>query len=380
LSSYHISEFVERREQLLQEILEGLDAHSGAALALIYMRNGQLKSPVTLQPSEAEAIERLNSNLGGCVAALESMKGSLVLCSLVSGEHVWEFKHPTIGDAYAATLVKSPEHVGIYIEGSTTERLLNQVTCGDVGIEKAVVLSNTFFPRMLTKLRDLSHSKAYKSAWLSEFGAKRELHGFLARRCSKDFLSLYVSQNPSILEQVARPGLFLSAVSEVRLAKRLQEVGLLPEEQRKEFVDTVSKYALGGEDVSALDDDEVRTLFTDDEFNDLVERIELELLPRLGDVRLNMQSHYCSSTSPEEHLQPLLDVFSTLRKYFQNDHHLVRLIDDEVQLASEWVEKTETPDSGRAPRALGRVEAQASPEGIRSIFDDVDASRDEEAD
>ncbi|HKG60877.1 MAG TPA: hypothetical protein VKB05_14045 [Pyrinomonadaceae bacterium] len=99
------------------------------------MRNGSLESPIELQPSETRALERLGSALGGCVAALEALKGSLVLLSHSSGESVWQFKHPTIGDAYAEILVHSPEHLGIYIQGSTPERLIDQVTCGDVGIE-----------------------------------------------------------------------------------------------------------------------------------------------------------------------------------------------------------------------------------------------------
>ena len=45
------------------------------------MRNDWLESPTKLQPSETEALERLGSDLGGCVAALEALNGSLVLLS-----------------------------------------------------------------------------------------------------------------------------------------------------------------------------------------------------------------------------------------------------------------------------------------------------------
>ena len=120
-----------------------------------------------------------------------------------SGESVWRFKHPTIGDAYAAILVQSPEHLGIFIQGSAPERLVDQVTCGDVGIEKAVVVPKSLFPQMLAKLGELSRSNSYKSAWLSAFGAKRDLQGFLARRCTKEFLSLYLQRNPGLLDQVS---------------------------------------------------------------------------------------------------------------------------------------------------------------------------------
>jgi hypothetical protein len=46
---FYVGQFVEKREQLLQEVLQGLDLDSRAALALIYMRNGRLESPIELQ-------------------------------------------------------------------------------------------------------------------------------------------------------------------------------------------------------------------------------------------------------------------------------------------------------------------------------------------
>ena len=59
-----LGQFVEKREQLLQEVLDGLDTDSKAALALIYMRNGRLESPIELQSSERQALERLGADLG----------------------------------------------------------------------------------------------------------------------------------------------------------------------------------------------------------------------------------------------------------------------------------------------------------------------------
>jgi hypothetical protein len=379
IASYYIGQFVERREQLLQEVLQGLDADSKAALALIYMRNGRLESPIQLRPSETQALERLGSHLGGCVAALEALNGSLVLLSHVSGECVWQFKHPTIGDAYAAILVQSPEHLGIYIEGSAPEKLVDQVTCGDVGIEKAVVVPRSLFPPLVAKLGELSPSKAYKSEWLSTFGAKRALQGFLARRCSKEFLSLYLHGNPGLLDQVAEPGLFLDTVSEVRLAKRLHELGLLPEEKRKKFVETVSDYALQGQDADALDDDGIRSLFTLGEFEELVRRVRTELLPRLGDVRREWESNHSSDEPPEEYMQQLLELFDSLNKQFGDDERAAELIDREIRHTREWIDENTEEEPERAPRNLEKIEAQEKLQSTRSIFDDVDASEDKES-
>jgi energy-coupling factor transporter ATP-binding protein EcfA2 len=376
VDEYYIGQFVEKREQLLQEVLQGLDVDSKAALALIYMRNGRLESPIELQPSETQALERLGSDLGGCVTALEALKGSLVLLSHPSGEAVWQFKHPTIGDAYAASLVQSPEYLGIFIQGSAPDRLVEQVTCGDVGIEKAIVVPKSLFPQMLTKLSELSKSRSYKSAWLSTFGAKRDLQGFLAHRCSKEFLSFYLQHNPGLLDQVSNPGLFLDTVPEVRLAKRLHEFGFLPEEKRKIFIDTVINYTLEGEDADALDDEGIRSLFTDDEFEEFVNRVRTELLPRLGDVRRNWESNYSPGEPPEEYMQQLLEFFDSLKNRFGDDESAIELIDGEILRTNEWIDENTSEEPERSSRELGKVEAPDKPRNTRSIFDDIDADED----
>lgn len=376
INQYYLDQFVERREQLLQEILQSLDADSRAALALIYMRNGRLESPVKLQLSETQALERLGSDLGRCILALEALRGSLVLFSHASGESAWQFKHPTIGDAYATLLMQSPEHLDIFIQGSAPDRLIDQVTCGDVGLEKAIVVPKSLFPPMLARLREMLQSRSYKTAWLSTFGAKRDLQGFLTNRCSKEFLSLYLKDNPDLLDQVSEPGLFLDTVPEVRLAKRLHQFGLLPEEKRKKFVETVSTYALDGQDGDALDDDGIQSLFTSEEFEELVQRVRTELLPRLDDVRREWESNHSAGEPPDEHMQQLLEFFSSVKERFMDDEGTVKLIDRQIERTNEWIDENTPEEPERSPRKLGKIETPAESRSARSIFDDIDANED----
>lgn len=378
IDPYYLGQFVEKREQLLQEVLQGLDADSKAALALIYMRNDRLESPIALEPSETEALVRLDSDLGGCVTALEALNGSLVLHSHAGEESFWRFKHPTIGDAYAESLVHSPEMLGIYIRGSAPDRLIDQVTCGDVGIEKAVVVPKPLYPLMLAKLAEIRASKEYKSQWLSTWGARRDLQDFLSRRCSKEFLSTYLQGNLTLLDEVAKPGLFLDAVPEVRLAERLHEFDLLPEDKRKQFVATVSAYAIKGEDMGALDDNGIRSLFKDEEFEQLVQRAKTELLPRLDDVREEWESNY-SSDSPEGHMQQLLEGLDTLKERFADDEAAVKIIEREIRRTNEWIGDHAPEEPERSPRNLGKVVAADKPQSARSIFDDIDADEDSES-
>lgn len=51
--------FVDKQESHLKDLIRHLDLHSKGALALIYMNNGQLASPIVLKLSEAEALSRL---------------------------------------------------------------------------------------------------------------------------------------------------------------------------------------------------------------------------------------------------------------------------------------------------------------------------------
>ncbi|MES9875031.1 MAG: hypothetical protein ABW146_18170 [Candidatus Sedimenticola sp. 6PFRAG7] len=372
LSNYHLEQFVEKREQLLIEVIQGLDANSKAALGLIYMRKDHLESPIELSSSEGQALERLGSTFGECITALAALDGSLVSHIHTQDQTVWRFKHPTISDAYAITLAFSTDLLGIFLLGSSTENLMSQVTCGNVGIEKAVVVPKSLFPTMIARLCDYSASDKYKVSWLSSWDASRSLYRFLANRCSKEFLTLYIEQDAEILKLISEPGLSLSFSPEVDLVIRLHRHDLLPEENRLKFVETVRDYAINGEDVLALDDADARSVFTDSEFNSLVEAVRTNLIPNLDDVRENVESNHDASEPPDEHMQDLLETFSTLKKQFSDDKDVVLIIDREIGLANDWIAETEPPEPNVSPRTLGIVNASEEKHGSRSIFDDID--------
>lgn len=372
LSEYQIGQFVEKREQLLLEVIQGLDANSKAALGLIYMRKGHLESPVELHSFETQALERLGSTLGECIEALSALNGSLVTQLFIDDQTVWGFKHPTISDAYATTLAFSADLLGIFLSGSSTENLMSQVTCGNIGIEKAVVVPKSLFPQMISRLQDFSESDKYKVEWLSSWWAKRSLYRFLANRCSKEFLTLYVEQNQEIFKLISEPGLSISFSPEVDLIVCLHKFALLPEEDRRKFVETVRNYAIEGDDVFALDDADVRRIFTDSEFDDLLEAVRINLIPNLGNVRRNVENNHDPSEPPDEHMQDLLDTFNTLKKKFTDDKDVVLTIDREIDVVNDWIAETEPPEPKISPRTLGNVNVTEEKHGSRSIFDDID--------
>lgn len=375
LQKYSIDRFVERQEQLLQEVLQGLDSDSRAALGLIYMRSGALESPIQLEESEIRALERLGSSLGGCTTALEALNGSLVKHAHAEGAAVWRFKHPTIGDAFAAQLVRNPELLEIYIQGSPTDDLMEQVTCGDVGLEKAVIIPKGLFPLMLRCMGEYSSSPKYKSPVYASWGAKSRIMDFLARRCAKEFLAFYIEKHPDLLDRVAEPGLMLSAVSEVDLAARLHKFDLLPEPQRLKFLETVTGYALSGEDLYALSDYDIKSIFTDEEFEDFRQQVRNELVPRLAEVRREWESNFSGSDdSADSFMEPLRDSFKALKDEFIGDEDVEAMVEKQTESLNEWIADHSEDNSDDKPRrTLGDVETPDRIEDTRSIFDDVDA-------
>lgn len=372
LTEYRIGQFVQKREQLLQEVLDGLDKDIMAALALIYMKKDHLESPISLQQTEKDALSRLGSSIGECIKALESLNGSLVVNQQADGESVWRFKHPTIGDAFASALARSPDLLGIFLLGSATENLIEQVTCGNVGIEQAVMVPKPLYPQMIERLAEFTASEKYKSQHLAIWGAKWSLHSFLTRRCSKEFLVLYLQTNPELIDRVCSPGLRLSSSSEVDVAIRLHEFGLLPEENRATFVQAVSAYAISGEDVYALDGEDIRSVFTDSEFETLIATVRSDLLPRLGRVRESEEEEYDTDEPADEYMEHMLDVFQTLKDKFGDDVEAVQIIDREIDLTKDWISHNERERPDSEPRSLGTAGIIDKPHGSRSIFDDVD--------
>lgn len=372
LSESRLGEFVDKREQLLLDVIQGLDIHDKAALGLIYMRKGNLESPITLQNFEPQALERLGSTLGGCITALNALKGSLVTHMQTDDQPVWRFKHPTIGDAYATILAYSPDLLEIFLSGSSTESLLSQVTCGNVGIEKAVVVPKSLFAMMIDRLIGFTESDKYKVLWLSSWGARWTLDRFLANRCSKEFLMVYIKQDSRILQRISEPSDSLSFSPEVELAIHLHGLGLFPEHNRKKFIETIKNYAVRGEDLYALDDASIRSIFTDSEFGEFIEVVRRELLPNLANIRQNIQSSYDPSEEPDEHMQTLLESLCILKNQFTENESAVNIIERELELVNEWIAESDPPTPKVDPRPFERGSLPEEKHGTRSIFDDID--------
>lgn len=376
-TSLHISKiglenFVEKREQLLIEVCKEMDRPSKAALALIYMSNGRLPSPVSLTADQEEALRRLGSDLGECTTALKSLQGSLVLLVRSDGEAFWTFQHPTIGDAYSAMLRTNPELLGIYVQGSDVEKLMEQVTCGDMGIEGAVELPSSLFPLITRRLLPYARSSAYKSAWLSAWRARRVLLNFLAERCDKKFLAAYLASDNELLNVIANPRPSLEFSAEINLAIRLFKLKLLPEEVRRVLVENISRYARLGQDARVLYDPDLRSLLDKNEIARLSEAVRTEVIPRIAELRAELQNERTSEDDAEWHMRPFTQLLSGIEAVFPQSRRICKIITDERDKIEQWVLENPTKGESIPERDITVDEEPVNRDPIRSIFDDID--------
>jgi hypothetical protein len=161
----------------------------------------------------------------------------------------------------------------------------------------------------------------------------------------------------------------------VDLAIRLHEFGLLPEDYRRVFVETVTSYALEGEDLHALESLEIQSVFTPVELSQFRTRLRADLLPKLAEVRGKWEDKRNVEQPADEHMQALLDSFSALKQEFADEPEVLGDIEREIAQVHLWISEHMANDSkkDRPARSFGDVDASDRPPGqSRGIFDDVD--------
>lgn len=138
--------FVRYPEEYLHELIEGLGDANRAALGLLFMRGGKLRARLELSAEEDSALKLLNSPIGAVRKSLKSLEGSLLVKELEHGETVFRFKHPTVRDAFGGVIADDANLMDIYLRGARPEMLVEEITCGDVGLRgvKLVVPSDRF--------------------------------------------------------------------------------------------------------------------------------------------------------------------------------------------------------------------------------------------
>lgn len=355
----HVSEFVEKPLDYLIDVISSLDAESKAAIGLLFMNGGQIHHPLTLSPQEITALTMLGSSEQGVRKALPSLNGDILRLAR-SEPSRWMYKHPTIGDAYARLLASDPELLDVYLAGVRSDKLVREITCGETGLEGAVVIPHSRFNRIFASIDTLTNKNA--------------LFMFLAYRCDKTFLELYISRHTDFFESLLNFGSFMGSVSKVSVIVRLHELHILPEAARKTFVERTRLLAIDTPDSDWVTYKHIRTVFTETEVASLLDHVREQLIPNIDDAIQDWRSNYDLSYEPDSYFGPLKDALETYYDQFENDKGVQDIlasalsdIEDEV---NELMSERENPYE--EDREYYSSSFSSVGEEERSIFDDVD--------
>lgn len=359
-----IVEFTEKPLAFLVEVVRTLSSTSRATLALIYMHGGSLDSPISLEKKDERALELLGANLANVREALMYMEGSLTKLIRTRGINRWVFKHPTVGYAIATLVAEDPELLDIYLTGTTTERLLSEVTCGDIGYEGVkVIVPQNRYDAFIDRLDSVANFDSVLT--------------FLALRCDHTFIQKYIELHKNLYERVCNPRPYLGATPDAALVAKLHEFALLPEQWRQKFVAEVEELAVLIPDSDFLHIPRVKQVFHESEIVKILKRICNDVLPNFSSMIDDWEFNYDSSReSPEQYYEPLVDALKTFGeelspRHMPDDliHQALSAIEDSIDHLNERYHKRDYDDDYED--YLERRD-MSSRESDRSIFDDID--------
>jgi LmbE family N-acetylglucosaminyl deacetylase len=263
-------DFFRRPTPFLREVLQSMDGPSRAALGLVHLRGGRLPSPYQNAPGDADFLQRVGEHLGDALGALPALDGSLLRLVSAGGDRWWQFQHPTFTDAYQLWLANQPELLAEYVASAKIDDLVRTVSCGDVGIEGSLVVPRSLYGKVASRFIESRPARG----WYELSDWKRAVYSFLLRRCDREALRTIVLLMPTIVDEAFDIGLFLSAFTTERdLARLLLDEGLAAEAHRTKLVDRVIGYAEEGLDGSFLVDGEWLEFFSDDDLEELDQRV-----------------------------------------------------------------------------------------------------------
>jgi hypothetical protein len=297
--------FFENPVEHLVEVVQGLGRDEFAALALLFMSQGARESPVELVEHEASALDRLGSNLGGILHGLAVMRGSLVTLGATTdrpGTEAWAFKHPTIGDAVQRLIARRPELLQIYLLGTSSQALLREISCGDVGLPGALVVPPAYFANVANRLTEA----------LRDPKQSMQVADFLVTRCAPSFLIDYGHSIGVANLPVANP-------ATPRVAARLHALGLLPEATREALLSYHQQAAINELDVSVLTDPQLRGLMTGPELRDFVGLLHDEVVGSLAWYLDAERDNYDGSETPEDVVARLSERLEALAEIYPDD-------------------------------------------------------------
>jgi hypothetical protein len=365
LSAGRMRELVEQPLEFLTEVLEQLDAPSLGAVALIFLsgESGVL-SPIGRHPALEMVTRLLDVQPGAVAKAMEHLNDSLTRRISTEEGDRWVFRHPTVADAFAEIVARSPEWIELYVHGAKVDRLVREVVCAPLTTQPAQVrVPSSLFSVLSVRFQDRALDESFKS--------------FLGARAGDGFLGKIVSARPEILEWAATVQVSSLSLSSLFLLAALNSYNLLPEVHRRRIVELLVNDAMTWMQSEVFADAIYKQIFTHDEFDELAVRFREEWLCDLENLVRDIGRRF-SSSSELSLFEGFKESMERAEPFFFADGRTESLdifyaeISARIETLQEE-EGSETPSAWSAQVATSAsISATSTAMDSSTIFDDVD--------
>jgi energy-coupling factor transporter ATP-binding protein EcfA2 len=363
-----VMHFLEHADDYLYEQFQTFGDSNRAAMALVFMKNGLLRAPLSeLSHEDEQALKLFNSNIGEVRRALKSLDGPYIARQIHNGETLYRFKHPTIRDGYGKFIASDPNLMDCYLKGTSTTMLLEEVTCGGDANEEGggLVIPPRRYSVVIERLRGL----------LGEPGGNERVVIFLNSKCAADFLAAFTNEIPWFADSLSLKYSNIEWSPITRLYLKLHQHGLLPESCRQRFVKVTGNAALNRHKWSLVQHPHFRSLFRSSEIRKLRSQVVRKITKSALDEAINDWKESWESEkdeSPGDYFWSLSREFESLLDEFGANRRASDRLRDALDQIQEVVKEL---DSDYMPRE-DTLEAELfedSDTAGRSVFDDVDA-------
>jgi len=363
-----VIDFSEKPLPFLVEIVKSISPKNRAALTLLYMHGGSLKSPLQLDDEDENAMHLLGTNIADIREALVHMDGSLTRYIRIEGIPQWIFRHPTVADAVATIVAEDPELLDIYLTGTSTEKLMNEVTCGNVNYEGVkVIIPPSHYNTFIERLDNVTNENSVLN--------------FLASRCDQAFLKIYTDFHLTFYEILSTPRPYLHADPRASVIATLHRYNNLPEEWRLKFVDSIEKLAISIPDADFLEITKFREILHESEITRIINRVNKDLfsdIKPIVEIVEDMESEweYDFLSSPDAHFEHLKAALETYHQEFLYRGMPVEMIEEglsEIDGSIERLNENYFEHEVDYESYLDSISDSLERGEERSIFDDLDA-------
>ena len=356
LTKAGILDFFDKPREFLEDTIENLSADCKAAIALVFMSGGNVRSPVS-NDSASSAAAYYGVSTASVKAQLEALNGSLLNLVLDEEGPYWTYHHPTIGDAFAGHVAKSPEMIEVYLAGARAETIVREVVCAGVEVSGAqVVVPDVLHDVLIDKIASQP---------------KDVLGRFISRRANAALAGRILSVRPDIWDRLSFFYSPLKHDPDVVLLARLHEFGLLPEERRESFFRTVRDSLINLADDSFLDED-ISPVLTEVESSDLLaisrQVVARDIASHVDRLKKEWDTEYDPETHFEDLEVALTKIINATATDLEQKSLLASARNSISQAVSELMADYEPPPEASAP-----VQESVSQDGeISEIFRDLD--------